>query len=213
MLDRDWPSSLPAGVIHADLFPDNVLFLHDQPPGIIDFYFACNDLLSYDLAICLNAWCFDAEGGFDTEKGRAMIAAYDDVRPLRDAAYPLLVGSQAIPVVVLAPIFVLAFDYGIGPKLALGILSSMNASELADALRRGDKARFKGVSGVGPKLVSRLVLELKDKLDFAIVEDIAKENAFDEAVKSDPPFEALIHTASPFHFNVTDVQKVSLRCG
>ena len=56
---------------------------------------------------------------------------------------------------------------GIGPKLALGILSSMNASELADAIRRGDKARFKGVSGVGPKLVSRLVLELKDKLDFA----------------------------------------------
>jgi Holliday junction DNA helicase RuvA len=56
---------------------------------------------------------------------------------------------------------------GIGPKLALSILSSMSAADLADAIQRGDKARFKGVSGVGVKLVSRLVLELKDKLDFA----------------------------------------------
>jgi homoserine kinase type II len=98
-LEHDWPGDLPAGVIHADLFPDNVLFLADQPPGIIDFYFACNDLLAYDLAICINAWCFDAGGGFDAAKGKALIAAYDDVRPLREAeiaALPLLARGAAL---------------------------------------------------------------------------------------------------------------------
>ncbi len=73
---------LPEGVIHADLFPDNVFFLRDELSGLIDFYFACNDLFAYDLAICLNAWCFEPDNSFNVTKGRALIQAYEDVRPL-----------------------------------------------------------------------------------------------------------------------------------
>jgi homoserine kinase type II len=81
-LEREWPENLPRGIIHADLFPDNVLFLNGSTPGIIDFYFACTDMLAYDLAICINAWCFDAGHRYDAERGRALIAAYDRARPL-----------------------------------------------------------------------------------------------------------------------------------
>ncbi len=81
-LERVWPRDLPEGIIHADLFPDNVFFLGDQLSGLIDFYFACNDALAYDLAVCLNAWCFDADHVFNLEKGRALLSAYDAVRPL-----------------------------------------------------------------------------------------------------------------------------------
>ena len=55
-----WPAALPRGHIHADLFPDNVFFLDGSLSGIIDFYFAATDLFAYDLAVCLNAWCFEA---------------------------------------------------------------------------------------------------------------------------------------------------------
>lgn len=77
-----WPKDLPTGVIHADLFPDNVFFLQGQLSGLIDFYFACNDILVYDLAICLCAWCFEPDGAFNITKGRAMIEGYRAVRPL-----------------------------------------------------------------------------------------------------------------------------------
>ena len=70
-------SDLPSGVIHADLFTDNVFFLGDAVSGLIDFYFACTDVLAYDLAICLNAWCFEPDGSFNVTKGRAMIAGYE----------------------------------------------------------------------------------------------------------------------------------------
>jgi homoserine kinase type II len=77
-----WPESLPDGVIHADLFPDNVFFLKGRLYGLIDFYFACNDLLAYDLAVCLNAWCFEVDNSFNITRGRAMIQAYEGVRAL-----------------------------------------------------------------------------------------------------------------------------------
>ena len=82
-LGRVWPSGLPGGIIHADLFTDNVFFIGETLSGVIDFYFACDDAYAYDLAICLNAWCFEADGAFNATKGRALIAGYEDVRPLR----------------------------------------------------------------------------------------------------------------------------------
>jgi homoserine kinase type II len=98
-LERDWPRGLPEGVIHADLFPDNVFFLGDQISGLIDFYFACTDALAYDLAVSLNAWCFDAAGTYDLEKGAAMLAAYQRLRPLsaaETAAFPILARGAAM---------------------------------------------------------------------------------------------------------------------
>ena len=83
-LEEDWPTDLPAGVIHADLFPDNVFFLGDQLSGLIDFYFACNDFLAYDIAICLNAWCFEPDGSFNITKARQLLSGYIGSRSLGD---------------------------------------------------------------------------------------------------------------------------------
>ncbi len=99
LLERDWPKDLPSGVIHADLFPDNVLFLGDRLSGLIDFYFACDDAFAYDLAISFNAWCFDGVGVYDEGKGRGLIDAYRRVRPLSArelAAFPLLARGAAL---------------------------------------------------------------------------------------------------------------------
>ncbi|MDO8838745.1 MAG: homoserine kinase [Parvibaculum sp.] len=98
-LSRDWPRDLPAGVIHADLFPDNVFFIGDRLSGLIDFYFACNDAFAYDLAICLNAWCFEGDGAFNITKARALLQAYTQVRPLEAAelaTLPLLARGAAM---------------------------------------------------------------------------------------------------------------------
>ena len=81
-LEGNWPADLPCGVIHADLFPDNVLFLGDELSGLIDFYFACTGELAYDIAICLNAWCFEPDGSFNITKGLAFFSAYENVRKL-----------------------------------------------------------------------------------------------------------------------------------
>ena len=81
-LETAWPRALPQGVIHADLFPDNVFFLANKLSGLIDFYFACTDALAYDVAICLNAWCFETDHSYNVTKGRSMLQAYAQVRPL-----------------------------------------------------------------------------------------------------------------------------------
>lgn len=94
-----WPLKLPRGVIHADYFPDNVFFRGAAFAGTIDFYFACNDVLAYDLAIALNAWCFEADGSFNVTAGRAMVAGYESLRPLSDAeraALPILAHGAAM---------------------------------------------------------------------------------------------------------------------
>lgn len=106
LLDREldflrasWPGDLPAGVIHADLFPDNVLFLDGEVSGMIDFYFACNDLLAYDIAICLNAWCFETDHSFNITKARAFLENYRAVRPMSGAeteALPILARGAAL---------------------------------------------------------------------------------------------------------------------
>jgi homoserine kinase type II len=99
LLEQSWPSSLPHGVIHADLFPDNVFFLHEELSGLIDFYFACNDFLAYDVAVCLNAWCFEADGSLNVTKARALLSGYQKVRPFTPeelAALPLLARGSAL---------------------------------------------------------------------------------------------------------------------
>lgn len=80
--ETNWPEGLPRGVIHADLFPNNVFFIQNKLSGLIDFYFACTDAFAYDLAICLNSWCFEADASFNLTKGQAMLAGYESVRPL-----------------------------------------------------------------------------------------------------------------------------------
>lgn len=81
-LNLAWPEQLPQGIIHADLFPDNVFFLGDKISGLIDFYFACNDILAYDIAICLNAWCFEQDNSFNISKARALLQGYQTIREL-----------------------------------------------------------------------------------------------------------------------------------
>jgi homoserine kinase type II len=98
-LQGRWPSGLPGGVIHADLFPDNVFFLGGKLSGLIDFYFACNDFFAYDLAICLNAWCFEADASFNVTKGMALIDGYARARALSQAeldALPILARGAAL---------------------------------------------------------------------------------------------------------------------
>ena len=98
-LEADWPADLPSGVIHADLFPDNVLFHHGRLSGLIDFYFACTDAFAYDIAICINAWCFEADRSFNITKARRMLRAYREVRDFSEkelAALPLLARGSAL---------------------------------------------------------------------------------------------------------------------
>ena len=98
-LEANWPDGLADGVIHADLFPDNVFFLDDRLSGIIDFYFACNDFFVYDLAICLNAWCFEPDNAFNITKARNLLQAYQRLRPLSPEelhALPLLARGSAL---------------------------------------------------------------------------------------------------------------------
>ena len=98
-LEAAWPTDLPLGVIHADLFPDNVFFLGPRLSGFIDFYFACTDFLAYDLAVCLNAWCFESQRTFNVTKARRMLTGYRRVRAITDgelAALPMLARGSAI---------------------------------------------------------------------------------------------------------------------
>lgn len=98
-VNAHWPQGLPSGVIHADLFPDNVLFTNAQVSGLIDFYFACNDAFAYDLAILLNAWCFETDGAYNLTKGQSLLSAYRKRRPLTDAeaaALPVLCAGAAL---------------------------------------------------------------------------------------------------------------------
>jgi homoserine kinase type II len=98
-LEATWPKDLPTGIIHADLFPDNVFFRDRALSGLIDFYFACTDFLAYDIAICLNAWCFEPDLSFNVTKARLFVASYRAARPLGPgelAALPLLARGSAL---------------------------------------------------------------------------------------------------------------------
>ena len=98
-LERSWPEGLPQGIIHGDLFPDNVLFQDGNISGVIDFYFSCQDYFAYDLAICLNSWSFDRGGLFDQKRSEAMISAYCQKRMLSKKEYeslPILCRASAV---------------------------------------------------------------------------------------------------------------------
>lgn len=98
-LRRLWPHDLPRGIIHADLFPDNVFFRGEAVSGLIDFYFACTDFVAYDVAICLNAWCFESNGGFNVIKAKLMLSRYRTIRPLSKPeidTLPILARGSAI---------------------------------------------------------------------------------------------------------------------
>jgi len=98
-LGRAWPSSLPSGVIHADWFPDNVFFHGGRFAGAIDFYFAAEDQLAYDIGIALNAWCFEPDGSLNITAARGFIQGYERRRPLEPAeksALPVLARGAAM---------------------------------------------------------------------------------------------------------------------
>jgi homoserine kinase type II len=139
-IEREWPEDLARGIIHADLFPDNVFFQGDRLTGIIDFYFACNDIVAYDLAICLNAWCFEPDGAFNITKARQMLAAYRGERPLTPReldALPLLARGAALRFLLTR-----LFDWQNRVDGAL--------VKPKDPLEYFDKLRFhRGVSGPG----------------------------------------------------------------
>ncbi|MGZ6015139.1 MAG: homoserine kinase [Phenylobacterium sp.] len=99
LLSAKWPKALPEGVIHADFFPDNVFFKQGKFAGAIDFYFACVDALAYDVAVALNAWCFEPDGSFNITSARQLVAGYESVRKLSElerSALPILAHGAAM---------------------------------------------------------------------------------------------------------------------
>ncbi|TVR95820.1 MAG: homoserine kinase [Rhodospirillales bacterium] len=142
-LEATWPDDLPAGVIHADLFPDNVFFEGERLTGVIDFYFACRDFLAYDIAICLNAWCFEPDGSFNVTKARRMLLAYRNRRPLTAAevaALPLLARGAAMRFLATR-----LYDWLHTPRNAL--VSLKNPAEYLHRLRF--HRRIQGPAGYG----------------------------------------------------------------
>ncbi len=98
-LEARWPDHLPSGTIHADLFPDNVFFLQDELSGFIDFYFSCNDILAYDAAICINAWCFDEGTLYNQKKAEHFLSGYQTIRKFSNEErelFPVLMRGAAI---------------------------------------------------------------------------------------------------------------------
>ena len=135
-----WPDDLPVGVIHADLFPDNVFFLGDKVSGLIDFPFACNDILAYDVAICLNAWCFEPDHSFNVTKARALLGAYSRIRALsgaEQAALPLLARGAALRFLLTRLVDVLNVPAGalVKPKDPLEYVRKLRFQQSVESIR------------------------------------------------------------------------------
>ena len=145
-LEANWPHQLPAGVIHADLFPDNVFFFpgKDDVSGLIDFYFACNDLLAYDIAICMNAWCFEPDNSFNVTKARNLLSSYGKVRTLSDdemAALPILARGASLRFLLTR-----LYDWINTPKDAL--VTPKNPREYINKLRFHQRIDSAGAYGL-----------------------------------------------------------------
>jgi homoserine kinase type II len=144
-LAAHWVSNLPIGVIHADLFPDNVFFLDDKVSGLIDFYFACNDMLAYDVAVCLNAWCFEPDASFNVTKARTMLQAYEAERKLTEAelnALPLLARGAALR-------FLLTRTYDLLNTDANALVKTKDPNEYLRKLRFHQRVRSYRDYGLG----------------------------------------------------------------
>lgn len=144
-LEGHWPQGLPAGVIHADLFPNNVFFLGERLSGLIDFYFACNDFLAYDLAVCLNAWCFDATGRLEPMKSRALLESYHAARPLTAeevSALPVLARGAALR-------FLLTRAYDWLHTADTALVSRLDPNEYITKLRFHQEVRSAAQYGLG----------------------------------------------------------------
>ena len=99
IIRKKWPKDLPSGVIHADLFPDNVLFKDGKVSGLIDFYFSCTDYFTYDLCICINAWCFNYKNEFQIDLFQNLLKGYQSIRKLEEEeinAIPLLCHASSL---------------------------------------------------------------------------------------------------------------------
>jgi homoserine kinase type II len=144
-LERHWADELPQGVIHADLFPDNVFFLGDKLSGLIDFYFACNDMLAYDIAVCLNAWCFEPDGSFNVTKARALLQAYEKVRPLSRPEFdrlPMLARGAALR-------FLLTRSYDLINKDDNALVKTKDPNEYLRKLRFHQRVKSAREYGLG----------------------------------------------------------------
>jgi homoserine kinase type II len=144
-LESHWTDDVPTGVIHADLFPDNVFFLGDKVSGLIDFYFACNDMLSYDVAVCLNAWCFEPDGSFNVTKARALLQAYEQVRPLSQAEFerlPTLARGAALR-------FLLTRTYDLLNQDANALVKTKDPNEYLRKLRFHQRVKSAREYGLG----------------------------------------------------------------
>ncbi|HEY0419285.1 MAG TPA: homoserine kinase [Acetobacteraceae bacterium] len=146
VLEQSWPRDLPQGIIHADLFPDNVFFRGTTLSGLIDFYFACTDAFAYDIAICLNAWCFEADGAFNATKARLLLSGYRRFRPLSAAeldALPLLARGSALR-------FLLTRLYDWLNHPAGALVQPKNPLEYLHKLRFHQQVRGPGAYGLEP---------------------------------------------------------------
>jgi homoserine kinase type II len=144
-LESHWTDDVPRGVIHADLFPDNVFFLGDKVSGLIDFYFACNDMLAYDIAVCLNAWCFEPDGSFNVTKARALLQAYEQVRPLSQAEFerlPTLARGAALR-------FLLTRTYDLLNQDANALVKTKDPNEYLRKLRFHQRVKSAREYGLG----------------------------------------------------------------
>ena len=132
ILEREWPTELPSGVIHGDLFPDNVFFRGEYLSGIIDFYFACNDCYTFDLAVSLNAWCFEPDNSFNVTKAATLLNNYAEVRGVSQKemdALPILARGAALRVLLIR-----LYNFTHTPKDALVVVK--------DPMEYWDKLQF-----------------------------------------------------------------------